>query len=144
MKSKSGNEEFDVPMRCFDGAKVDEVVGVYILHLLGTFVRKEKVGLYRDDGLGILRDSSDPEIKQKRKQIIQIFKRCVLNIAVKINLKTIDFLKARFNLLNNTYQPYQKSNNEAVYINKLTNRPPNILKELSEAITKRISDISHN
>ena len=30
---KSGNEEFDVPMGCFDGAEVCELVGVYILHL---------------------------------------------------------------------------------------------------------------
>ena len=31
---KSGNEEFDVPMRCFDGAEV------CILHLLRTVMRK--------------------------------------------------------------------------------------------------------
>ena len=55
---KSGNEEFDVPMGCFDGAEVCEVIGVYILHLLKTVMRKENVGLYRDDGLGILRSSS--------------------------------------------------------------------------------------
>ena len=67
MKSKSGEEEFDVPMRCFDSAKVCEVAGVYILHLLRTFMRKKKIGFYRDDGLGTLRDSSGPEIEQKRK-----------------------------------------------------------------------------
>ena len=63
---KSGNEEFDVPMECFDGAEVCELVGVYILHLLKTVMRKENVGLYRDDGLGILRNSSGPEIERKR------------------------------------------------------------------------------
>ena len=123
MKSKSGDKEFDVPMTCFGGAKVDEVVGVYILHLLRTFVRKEKVGLYRDDGLGVLRDSSDPEIERKRKRIIQIFKGCGLNITGTTNLKAVDFLEVNFNLVNNTYQPYPKSNSEAVYINKLSNRP---------------------
>ena len=54
---KSGNEEFDVPMGCFDGAEVCELVGVYILHLLRTVMRKENVGLYRHSGLGILRNS---------------------------------------------------------------------------------------
>ena len=58
---KSGNEEFDVPMGYFDGAEVCELVGVYILHLLRSVIRKENVGLYRDDGLGILRNSSGPE-----------------------------------------------------------------------------------
>ena len=54
---KSGNEEFDVPMGCFYGAEVCELVGVYILHLLRTVMRKENVGLYRHSGLGILRNS---------------------------------------------------------------------------------------
>ena len=64
---KSGNEEFDIPMGCFDGAEVCELVGVYILHLLRTVMRKENFGLYRDDGLGILRNSSGLEIDRKRK-----------------------------------------------------------------------------
>ena len=81
---KSGNEEFDVPMGCFDGAEVCELVGVYILHLLKTVIRKENVGLYHDYGLGILRNSSGPEIERKRKQIIRVFKSCGLNITVKI------------------------------------------------------------
>ena len=89
---KSGNEEFDVPMGCFYGAEVCELVGVYILHLLRTVMRKDNVGLYRDDGLGILRNSSGPEIERKRKQIIQIFKSCGLNITVKTNFHSIIFL----------------------------------------------------
>ena len=28
---KAGNEEFDVPMGCFDGAKIHEQVGIYNL-----------------------------------------------------------------------------------------------------------------
>ena len=61
-------------MECFDGAEVCDLVGVYILYLLRTVMRKENVGLYCDDGLGILRNSSGPEIERKRKQVIQIFK----------------------------------------------------------------------
>ena len=55
-------------------------------------MRKENVGLHRDDGVGILRNSSGPEIERKRKQIIQILKSCGLKITVKKNLKTVDFL----------------------------------------------------
>ena len=141
---KSGNEEFDVPMGCFDGAEVCELVGVYILHLLKTVKRKENVGLYRDDGLGILRTSSGPEIERKRKQIIQIFKSCGLNITVKTNSKTADFLDVRLDLVNNTYQPYRKPNSETININKQSNHPPNILKELPKSVNKRIADISCN
>ena len=96
--------------------------------------------MYRYDGLGILRNSSGPEIERKRKQIIQIFKSCGLNITVKTNLKTVDFLDVRLDLINNTYQPYRKPNSETVYINKDSNYSPNILKDLPKAINKRITD----
>ena len=107
-------------------------------------MRKENVALYRNDILGILRNSSGPEIERKRKRIIQIFKTCGLNITVKTNLKALDFLDVRLDLINNTYQPYQKPNGDTVYINKHSNQPPNILKELLKAINKRIKDISCN
>ena len=97
-------------MGCFDGGEVCELVGVYILHFLRTVMRKENVGLYHDDGLGILQNSSGPEIECKRKQIIQIFKSCGLNITVKTNLKTVGFLDVHLDLTNNTYQPYRKPN----------------------------------
>ena len=107
-------------------------------------MRKENFGLYHDDGLGILRNSSGLEIERKRKQIIQVFKSCGLNIIVKTNIKTVDFLDVRFDLINNTYQPYRKPNSETVYINKQSNHPLNILKDLRKAINKRITDISCN
>ena len=47
-------------------------------------------------------------------------------------------------LENNTYQLYRKPNSETVYINKHSNHPPNILKELPKAANKRITDISCN
>ena len=61
-----------------------------------------------------------------------------------MNLKPVDFLDVRFELVNNTYQPYRKPNNEPVYIHKQSNHPPNILKELRKSINKRISDISYD
>ena len=100
--------------------------------------------MYRDNGPGILRNSCGPEIEHKRKQIIQIFKSCGLNITIKTNLKTVDFLDVRLDLINNTYQPYRKPNSETVYSNKHSNHPPNILKDLPKAINKHITDTSCN
>ena len=133
---KSGNEEFGVSIGCYDGANVCELVGVFILHLLKTLMRKENVGLYRDNGQGILQNSPVHEIERKRKQIIQIFKTCGLNITVETNLKTVYFLDVRLDLIDNTYQPYRKPNSKTGYINKHSNHPPNILKELPKAINK--------
>ena len=47
-------------------------------------------------------------------------------------------------LINNTYQPYQKEKSETVYINKHSNHSLNILKELPKTINKQITDISCN
>ena len=60
---KTGTENFDVPMGCYDGAEVWELVGCYILNQLSTVMRKELVGLYRDDSLGIMKNMSGPEIE---------------------------------------------------------------------------------
>ena len=57
-----GNENFDVPMGCFDGAEVCDLVGLYILKRLS------------DDGLGIFRKLSGPNLDRKRKEIIKLFK----------------------------------------------------------------------
>ena len=61
-------------MGCFDGAEICELAGIYNLHLLKSIIRKENVGLYRDAGLGVLRNLSGPETERLRKQIIKIFK----------------------------------------------------------------------
>ena len=53
-----------------------------------------------------------------RKRINKMFKDCGLNITIKMNLKTVDFLDVHFDLVNNTYQPYCKPNNKPVYIHK--------------------------
>ena len=107
-------------------------------------MRKENIGFYRDDGLGILQNISGPEIEQKKKRIIQNFKGCRHNIAFKTNLKTVDFCDVRFDLINNTYQPYGTLNSEPVYINKYSNHPPNISKELPKVINKQVIDVSCN
>ena len=60
------------------------------------------------------------------------------------NLKSVDFLDVTLDLSNNVYQPYRKPNNKPIYINKHSNHPPNILKQLPNSIAKRISETSSN
>ena len=141
---KTGTENFDVPMGCYDGAEVCELVGCYILNQLRTVMRSELVGLYRDDRLGYMKKMSGPEIERKRKQIIKIFKDCGLSITIKTNLTSVDFLDIRLNLKDNTYQAYRKPNSERIYIRKTSNHPKNAIKDLPKAIGKRLSDISCN
>ena len=73
---RGGNENFDVPMGCFDEVEVCELVGTYILSQSNTVFENENVDLYRDDGLGIFRNLSGPEVERKRKAIVRVFKEC--------------------------------------------------------------------
>lgn len=141
---KEGNENFDVPMGCYDGAEVCEIVGSYLLNLLCEILDKEQVGLYRDDGLAVVKHLSGPQIEQKRKNIIKIFKDNGLNITIQANLKVVKFLDVELNLNNGIFRPYRKPDNIPVYINKKSNHPSTVLKQLPESISKRISDISSN
>ena len=115
-----------------------------MLNELSSVIKKDLAGLYRDDGLGILKNLSGPDIERKRKEIIKVFKNCGLNITIKTNLTSVDFLDVRFNLKDNTYEPYRKPNSDPIYINKQSNHPPNIIRDIPKAISKRLSDISCN
>ena len=88
---REGNKNFDVPMGCFDGAEVCELVGTYILSQLNLVFENENVGLYRDGGLGIFRNLSGPEIARTRRAIVRVFELCGLSITTKANLKVVNF-----------------------------------------------------
>ena len=105
-------------------------------------MNKEDVGLYHDDGLGIFKNISRPEIERKKKAIVKVFKKCGLSSVVDTNLKTVDFLDVIFDLNKNIYKPFRKPNNSPIYMNKNSNHPPNILKQLPNSIAKRISETS--
>ena len=131
-------------MGCYDGAEVCKLVGCYILNQLCTVMRMELVGSYHNDSLGIMKNMSAPEIERKQKQIIQFFRDCGLNITIKTRLKSADFLDIKLNLKDSNYQPYRKPNSGPIYINKSSNYPKNIIKDLPKSIEKRLSDTSCN
>ena len=90
-------------MGCYDGTEICELVGIYIQNKLCQLMNKKDFGLYRDDGLEILRNTSGLEADRKRKNIIRIFKECGLSITYEVN--------NLFNLNDQTYKPYRKPNN---------------------------------
>ena len=93
---KEGHEDFDIPMGCYDGTEICELVGIYIQNKLCKLMNRKDFGLYRDDGLGILRNTSGPEADRKRRDIIKIFEECRLSITFEINKKIVCFLDVPF------------------------------------------------
>ena len=110
-------------MGSYDGAEICELVGLFILNSLGKKFGKENVGLYRDDGLAIL-------------------KQLGLKITAQTNLHVVNFLGVAFALQNGKYKPYRKPNDDPLYVIKQSNHPPSILKQLPTSIGKRISFLS--
>ena len=96
---KNGDPHFEVTMWNFDGAELCELVGLYILHILGEKYGKHRIGLYRDDGLACFGYTSGPQADRIRKDFIKIFKEDFdLSITCEINLKAVNFLDVTLNL----------------------------------------------
>ena len=71
-----------------------------------------------------------------------MFKTAGLNIAIQAGLRIANFLDVQFNSNNRTYQHYRKPENTPVYIDKNSDHPPAVLKQLPKSMAKWISDIS--
>ena len=139
---KKGTGLFDVTMGCFDGAEICELVGAFALSELSKEIPDGNIGLYRDDGLGVLWDTPGNRADRIRKEIIEVFKNLGLNITIQINLKVVDFLDVSLNLSTESFYPYRKPNDRPMYIHRQSNHPPNIIKNIPSSISRRLTDIS--
>ena len=135
---------FDVTMGSYDGSEICEITGLFMLKKLAERFGKDNIGLYRDDGLALLRKSSGPKAERARKDLIAIFKKYDLRLTVESNLRGTDFLDIYMDLPTRSYRPYHKPNNTPLYVNASSNHPPMIIKRIPETIEKRISKISCN
>ena len=98
-------------MGCFDVVEVCELVGTCILNQLKDTFQDHSVGIYRDDGLAVVKGLSGPEIERMKKRVTKNFKDWELKITIEGNLKIKYFLDVIFNLYKNTYKPYRKPDN---------------------------------
>ena len=84
-------------MGSFDGAKICELVGLYLLDKSSNLIVRVNVGLYRDDGLAVINSSSGPVLDKMRENIVALFKNEGLSITIETNLFETDFLDVTFN-----------------------------------------------
>ena len=132
---------FDVSMGSFDGAEICELVGAFLLNKLAESIDKDSIGLYRDDGLAVIRGSGHV-VDATRKGIIGVFKQYGLRITIEANLSVVNYLDVTFDLSTGQYCPYRKPNDQPMYIDTRSNHPPQIIRNIPTAISKRISAIS--
>ena len=87
--------------------------------LLAEIIDRSGIGLYRDDGLAVLRNA---------------FASFGLRVPIEANLKVVNYLDVTLNLQNGNYQPYRKPNDNPLYLNIQSYHPPNILRNLPKAV----------
>ena len=78
----------DATMGSFDGAELCELVGLFILNDLANKYGTNNIGLYRDDGLAIFKNTTGPQAERTRKEIRRRFKEHGLKITIQSNLPT--------------------------------------------------------
>ena len=129
-------------MGSHDGAEICELVGLFILNRLSKKFGKQSIGLYRDDGLALIKSKSARLADKTRKKLHKIFELFDLKITAESNLRIVNFLDVTFDLNNGKYRPYRKPNDEPLYINRYSNHPPSIIRQLPTSINKRIALLS--
>ena len=132
-------------MGSYDDAEACELVGTFILSKQGSIIGKKVfTGLYRDDGLVVLRNMNARGIDKIRKIIIKMFKDVGFHFEIKTNLKQVEFLDITLNLITGLYTPYKKPNDNFLYINTSSNHPSQVIKQLTNSINKRLCENSAN
>jgi hypothetical protein len=127
-------------MGSFDGAESCELVGSFLLHLI-TMTHGNKFGLYKDDGLGIIK-ATPRQVEIIKKDQCALFNKHGLKITIEANKKIVNFLDVTLNLNTGKYHHYSKPNNTPLYVHSKSNHPHSVLRNIPLSINKRLTEIS--
>ena len=85
------------------------------------------------------------KVDQNQKKLKSKFKLySELRITIQCNLKIVDYLDVTFNLTDSSDRPFNKTNNEINYIEKKSNHPPSIIKQLPLSVERCLSKLWSN
>ena len=88
---------------------------VYLfLSLIGYKYDPNNIGLYRDDGLAVFKNTSGPQSEKVKKAFQRMFKNKGLDIIINRNMKIVNYLDVTLNLNDGSYRPYKKPNEEKI------------------------------
>ena len=139
---KKSEINFDVTMGSLYGAETSELVGLYLLSKIKEIIPQSHHGLYRDDGLAAIVNCNGPKMDSIRKQLHALFKREGLKITVELYEELVNYLEIELNLKDRSYRPFKKENDTPLYVHRKSNHPSNIIKNIPDVISKRLSGIS--
>ena len=87
---KKGGGLFNVSMGAYDSAVVCELISIFLLNLLGQQYDTKNIGLYRDDGLKILKNCSGLQMEKIKEHLQKVFKENVLEVVLDCNMKIVN------------------------------------------------------
>ena len=107
IKKQSNN--FDVAMGSYDGAEVCELIGIFMLSLIGNIYSRNNIGLCRDDGFAVFKNTSGQQSEKIKKTFQKMFKNKGFNIITNCNMKIVNCFNVTLNLNYGSYRPYKKA-----------------------------------
>ena len=94
-------------MGSYERAEVYELIGIFILSLIGNIYNRNNIGLYRDDGLAVFKNTSGPQSEKIKKTFQKMFKNKGLDIIINCNMKIVNYLDATLNVNDGYYRLYK-------------------------------------
>ena len=79
-------------MESYDGAEVCELTGIFMLSLIGSKYNPNNIGLYRDDGLAVFKNTTSPQSEKIKKIFQKMFKNEGLDTIINCNMKIVNYL----------------------------------------------------
>ena len=76
-----------------DGAEVCELIGIFMLGLIGNEYNPNNIGLYRDDGLAVFKNTKDLQSERIKKTFQKMFKNKGLDIIINYNMKIVNYFR---------------------------------------------------
>merc|ERR1712240_18009 len=106
--------------------------------------QNDEFGIYRDDGLAVIQSKSPRTAENTAKTLHKIFNKWGFKITIETGLIQTDFLDIELNLPNKTYIPFRKPYSDILNVNKQSNYPNQVLKQLSITINERLNNLPSN
>ena len=91
-------------MGSYDDAESCELVGSFLLHQI-KMKHGKGFGLYRDDGLSIIKVTPS-EVENIKKNLCSIFQKYGLKITIEANKKEVNFPDVTLSLNTGKFHPY--------------------------------------
>ena len=106
--------------------------------VIGNKYNPNNIGLYRDDGLAVFKNTSGPQSEKIKKTFQKMFKNKALDIIINCNIKIVNYLDVTLSLKDGSYRPYKKLNDEINYIHVNSDHPPIHFKTTSSVNRKTV------